>query len=100
METITIEAKSVAAFTQALAALPHETRADVTATEAGTPWATVDISPMTDTTRAAFPNYLTGGRGDAERRTGHMGVVLYGGRTDNSHALGVVVNRARKMARA
>lgn len=96
--TITVEALSVAAFGQALQAMPHETRATVVATEHGTPWATVDISPMTDTVRAVFPNYPGGGRGDTERRTGHMGVMLYRG--DNSLVLRTVIDRARRMAKA
>lgn len=94
MDNITIEAPSVAAFAHALTALDHETRANVTATEHGTPWARVDVSPMTDTTRAVFPTDGDGFRGD-DRKRGQAGVMLTP--SNAATALPVVVNRARRM---
>lgn len=100
MNKLTIEALSPAAFAAALEAMPHETRANVTATEHGIPWATVTISPMTDTTWAVFPCYLTmTAQGDTRKR-GQAGVVLYLNDipTTRRHALSVVIERARRMA--
>lgn len=94
MNRITVEAPSVAAFAHALAELDHETRAIVTATEHGTPWAAVDVSPMTDTARAVFPTDLDGIRGDTRRR-GQSGVMVRG-RAETP--LVTVVDRARRMA--
>ena len=102
LERLTIEAPSVAALARALGDLAHETRAIVTATERGNPWAVVDISPMTDSARAIFPCYpdpdFGGFRGDTAKR-GQSGVIVYSGR-DNSHALTTVIERARRMCRS
>lgn len=92
-----LEAKSVAAFTNALEALDHETRATITATEAGEPWATVTVSPMTNTRRSVFPNYLdTTTRGDTRKR-GQSGVHYVAGSAESRHALVTVIERARRM---
>jgi len=91
-----IEAPSVAAFAHALAALPHETRATVTALEHGTPWATVSISPMTDTRRAVFPNYLESSATGDTRKRGQCGASFDAATAQ--HALRVVIERARRMA--
>ena len=92
----TVEAPSVAAVVAALAALPHETRAVVTATENGAPWAHVEVRPLTDTSRSAFPVCAEGVRGDTRKR-GQSGVIVGPGSSDR--ALRVVVERARRMAR-
>lgn len=98
MERITTEALSVAAFAGYLASLPHETRANVTATERGVPWATVNVSPMTDTLRAVQPCYLeTTAIGD-QRKRGQCG-VSYRAQDATTH-LPIVVERARRMARS
>ena len=100
-DTITIPALSVAAFAAALADLPHETRAVVVAVEDGTPWATVRVSPLTDSARSVFPCYEGGATGDTERRTGHRGVMFGAGLTqDRAKALHTVIDRARRMAKA
>lgn len=95
-ERITVEAPSVAAFAHALAALPHETYAVVTATENGTPWASVQVSPSTDTQRAVFPVDAYGVRGDTRKR-GQSGVLVSGTNGYGWHALPSVINRARRM---
>lgn len=96
MQTLTIEAPSVAAFVHALAALDHDTRAYVVATENGTPWAQVDVSPLTDSHCSAFPNYIGAGRGDTRKR-GESGVMWT---TRDTSPLSVVIQRALRMARA
>ncbi|MDL5351162.1 hypothetical protein [Microbacterium sp. zg-YB36] len=94
-QKLTIEAKSVAAFATLLADMPHETRATVTATENGTPWATVSIAPTTDTRRTAFPNILgTTAVGDSRKR-GQSGARFTAGEARD--ALRVVIYRAAKM---
>lgn len=90
--TITVEAASTAAFADVLAALDHETRAVVTATHNGTPWATVEVSPLTDTARSVFPTDRAGVRGDTRRR-GQSGAIF----RDDRHPLVVVIDRARRM---
>ena len=97
MNTITVEAPCVAAFVTTLNGMDHETRAVVTATENGHPWAHVHLSPMTDTLRAAFPVDAYGVRGDTRKR-GQSGVTV--GRDGATRALSVVVERARRMALA
>jgi hypothetical protein len=93
---ITVEALSPAAFAHSLAALDHETRAVVVATENGQPWARVDIAPMTDTRRAVFPLDSHGVRGDT-RKPSCSGVMVTKG---NPQALFVVIERARRMHNA
>lgn len=97
MDIISIEALSVAAFADALAALPHDARAYVTATEHGTPWAIVSVSPMTDTLRAVFPLLPMpngkGCQGDTRKR-GQAGVSY---RTGETGHVRTVVERARRM---
>lgn len=95
MERIDVDALSAASFARIIAALPHETRAVVTAHEHGTPWATVLVTPMTETLRSVFPCYPGGGTSDTSRQ-GQSGVML--GTGDNAHALQVVIARARRMA--
>lgn len=95
-EALTVEALSVAAFATALANMPHETRANVTATERGEPWACVSVSPMTDTARAVFPLYADGVRGDTGRRVGHRGATVRGP-LDQGYR--VVIERSRRMFR-
>ena len=92
---ITLEAPSIAAFAHALAELDHETRAVVTATEHGTPWAAVEVSPMTDTYRAVFPTDLAGARGDTRKR-GQAGVMATA--RDGWRTLPLVIGRARRLA--
>lgn len=97
METLTIEAKCQAAFAVALIALDHETRAIVTATENGRPWASVRVSPSTDTKRAVFPVNRNGTGGDTERHVSARG-ALVPSHIDNVNvrgALAVVIDRAR-----
>lgn len=94
----TVEALSVASFVNHLATLPHETRATITATEHGAPWATVTISPTTDTARSVFPCYLNSSTIGDTRKRGQSGVMVqFGNPTD---ALRLVVERARRMAAA
>lgn len=88
---IIVEAPSVAAFSRVLAELDHELRAIVTATENGRPWATVEVSPLTDSTRAFFPTSRDGVRGDTRRRS-EAGVIV---RADGA-ALPTVIQRARR----
>lgn len=100
--TITIEAKSIAALTREIAELPHGTYATVVATESGAPWATLDISPMTDTRRAIFPNYPGAFRGDTSKR-GQSGVhydTKHDTQATTRKAIETVVARAARMARA
>jgi hypothetical protein len=92
---LTVEAPSVAAFAHALTELAHETRAVVVATEAGTPWAAVEVSPLTDTKRAVFPTDLDGIRGDTRKR-GQAGVIVTPGVWVG---VATVIQRARRMAR-
>jgi len=96
-EVITLEALSVASLAHQLAELDHETRATVVATENGTPWARLDVSPMTDTHRAVFPLDANGVRGDTSKR-GQAGVMATA--RDGFSALSVVIERARRMGRA
>lgn len=96
MQNITLEALSVASFATQLAELAHETRAVVTATENGTEWARVEVSPMTDTYRSVFPLDAQGIRGDTRKR-GHLGVMAT--ERDGFSSLPVVIERARKMFR-
>lgn len=96
-DMLSIEAPSVAAAIHAVGSLNHETRAAITFTEHGVPWATVSISPMTDTRRAAFPVYLeTTVTGDSRKR-GQCGAHFNA--AESRHALRVVIERARKMAK-
>jgi hypothetical protein len=99
MERLTVEAPSLAAFSAHLAAMPHETRANVTATEHGEPWATVTISPLTDTRRSVFPNYLQSTAVGDSRKRGQCGVSFTDNPAERSHALAVVIERARRMAK-
>jgi hypothetical protein len=78
-----------------LAALPHETRTTFTATENGTPWATVTINPLTDTARSIFPNYLgTTAVGDTRKR-GQAGAMFRG--ADSVSVIRTVIARAMRM---
>jgi len=95
---IELEAVSVASFARQLAELDHELYAVVTATENGQPWATVEISPCTDTARSAFPTYLSGIRGDTARRRAHQGARFP--IESAEYALARVIERARRMHRA
>lgn len=97
MESMIVEALSVASFAQMLADLDHETRAIVTATENGEPWAHVSITPMTDTVRSVFPVHASGAIGDT-RKVGQCGVMVRG-ESSRGHLV-TVVERARRMARA
>lgn len=91
-----IVADCVARLCDALAAMPHESRGVVRAESSdGRVWATFDVSPMTDTQRAIFPNHPGGFRGDTNRR-GQSGVMFRPGAND-SRALATVVERARRM---
>lgn len=101
MDTISVEALSVAAFARALHALELPDRGDVvvTATEGGEPWATVDIGVLTAGTRSIFPRFLRGGRGDADRRQAHMGCIVYESQNHMQRGLTLAVDRARRMAR-
>lgn len=92
---ITIEALSPASLCRQIADMPHETRAVVTATENGKPWAVLDISPLTDTKRSAFPLAAGGWIGDTRKRS--ESGVMFGAGQDGAHALSLVVNRAAKM---
>ena len=92
--TTTVEAPSLAAFVHALAALDHELRAVVVATEGGVPWAQVEVSPMTNTYRAVFPLRRDGFRGDTRKR-GQAGVMATA--RDGFSSLPVVVERARRL---
>lgn len=94
---IELEAVSVASFARQLAELDHETRAVVTATESGVPWATVEISPLTDARRSAFPTYLSGIRGDTRKR-GQSGAHFT--KWAAADVLSTVIERARRMHRA
>lgn len=97
IETITVEALSVAAFVSALDSMPHETRANVVALENGTPWAVVSLSPLTRTRRSVFPLYGNGVQGDTAKR-GQSGVMILGTADPRNHdALTLVVNRAVRM---
>jgi len=93
-ESLTLEALSPAALAHALAALPLETRATVTATEGGTPWAVMHIAPLTDSARSAFPLDRNGVGGDTRKR-GQSGAIVR--HADSSAALSVVIERARRM---
>ena len=99
MQHFTTPVGCVAAFAHVLARLPHETRAIVSATDvSGQVWATVEVSPMTDTMRAVFPTYSTGLRGDTNRR-GQSGIAYRGTSPgDYLQPLNVVIERARRMA--
>lgn len=93
MQNLTLEAASPASLARQLVELDHETRANVTATYNGEPWARLDIKPTTDTARSIFPTGPTGVRGDTRKR-GQSGVMIQG--TDTAAIL-TVINRARKM---
>ena len=97
MEALTIEAKSVAALSRAIQELDHETRARITATENGAPWAYLTVSPMTDTMRSVFPNLNGSGALGDTRKIGQSGVAYRA--NEAAHALAVVINRAIRMAR-
>ena len=88
-----IEALSPASAARQILALDHETRGVVTLTENGTPWAHVEVSPMTNTMRSAFPVDSHGVRGDTRKR-GQSGVMF--GKRDTD-ALILVLRRAQKM---
>lgn len=93
MQSLTIEAPSVAAFANALQSLEHETRATVTATERGKPWAVVNIAPATDTRRSVFPLDRHNVRGDTRKR-GQSGVMFT---ARDTSALHTVIQRAARM---
>lgn len=94
---ITLEAPSVASLVRQIVELDHETRAVITATENGRPWAMLDLSPATDTQRSVFPLDAAGVRGDTRRRS-HAGVMF--SRSNARDALSLVIERARRMGRA
>lgn len=92
---ITVEALSAASLCRQIADMPHEIYAIVTATENGKPWAVLDVSPLTDSKRSAFPLAAGGWVGDTRKRS--ESGVMFGAGQEASHALSVVVNRAAKM---
>ena len=92
---ITLEALCHASAVSLLDDLERETRWDVTLTENGKPWARVQVAPLTDSKRSAFPLTLDGHTGDTRKR-GQAGAVVG---PDSRHALSVVVDRAARMAR-
>lgn len=96
MQKITIEAKCSADLVRQVAQLDHETRAIIQATENGREWAVLEVKPMTDTVRAAFPLFANRMRG-SDRKRGEAG-VMYAGHF-GSDSLSTVINRARKMHR-
>lgn len=100
MEILTVEALSAASLASQVAALPHGTSAYVTATEHGTPWAVLRVSPLTDTRVSVFPLIPTsGGKGITgdSRVKGQAGVHYPHGGADTATFLRVVIERARRM---
>ena len=97
MDSYSVEAPSAASFARQLAELDHETRAFITATENGHPWATVEVSPSTNHQRSAFPTSLSGVRGDTRKR-GQSGVMFNA--SNARDVLPIVIERARRMHRA
>lgn len=94
---VSVEAVSVPAFVEYLATQPRDLRATITATEQGTPWATVTVAPAGEL-RTVFPNFLDSTAVGDSRRVAHAGARF--GAADARRALGTVVERARRMALA
>jgi len=92
---ITLEALCHASAVSLLDDLEREAYWDVTLTENGEPWARVEVRPLTDSKRSAYPLTLDGYRGDMKRR-GQCGVMVGAYSRD---ALALVVERAHRMAR-
>jgi hypothetical protein len=96
--TIALEALSPASLLAQIIDMPHDTRAEIIATENGTEWARLRISPMTDSARSVFPLMPCGVTGDT-RKAGESGVIVSPNvSTDMRRALSTVINRAARMS--